>query len=97
MAPLMNAPSVIPKLILNLCTISIAMCNKFFNQMTPFNGDKVRPRITAKAGGNTFLGFLIQGLQLPVLQLNHIMLLSPILSLIKYKILNTALPPLATK
>jgi len=50
----MNAPSVIPQLILNLCTISIAMCNKFFNQMTPFNGDRVRPRLTAKAGGKTF-------------------------------------------
>jgi hypothetical protein len=50
----MNAPSVIPQLILNLCTISIATYNKFLNQMTPFNGDKVRPRITAKAGGQTF-------------------------------------------
>jgi hypothetical protein len=55
MAPLMNAPSVIPQLILNLCTISIAMCTKFFDQMTPFNGDKIRPRLTAKAGGKTFL------------------------------------------
>jgi Retroviral aspartyl protease len=54
MAPLMNAPSVIPQLILNLCTISITTCNKFLNQMTPFNGDKVRPRITARAGGQTF-------------------------------------------
>jgi hypothetical protein len=50
----MNAPSVIPKLILNLCTISIATCNKFLNQMTPSNGDKVRPRIIAKARGLTF-------------------------------------------
>jgi hypothetical protein len=54
MANLMNAPSVIPQLILNLCTISIARCNNFFNQMTPFNGDKIRPRLTAKAGGKTF-------------------------------------------
>jgi hypothetical protein len=50
----MNAPSVIPQLILNLCTISIATCNKIFNQMTPFNGDRVRPRVTARAGGKTF-------------------------------------------
>jgi len=64
MVPLMNAPSVIPQLILNLCTISIATCNKFLNQMTPFNGDKVRPRITAKQGDR--LGFLIQELPLPV-------------------------------
>jgi len=54
MAPLMNAPSVIPQLILNLCTISIATCNKFFDRMTPFNGDKIRPRLTAKAGGQNF-------------------------------------------
>jgi hypothetical protein len=50
----MNALSVIPQLILNLCTISIATCNKFLNQMTPFNGEKVRPRITARAVGQTF-------------------------------------------
>jgi Reverse transcriptase (RNA-dependent DNA polymerase)/Retroviral aspartyl protease len=50
----MNAPSVNPQLILNLCTISIATCNKIFNLMTPFNGDKIRPRVTARAGGNTF-------------------------------------------
>jgi hypothetical protein len=49
----MNAQSVIPQLILNLCTISIATCNKVFNQITPFNGDKVRPRVTARAGGKT--------------------------------------------
>ncbi len=54
MAPLMNVPNVIPQLILNLCTISIATCNKFFDRMTPFNGDKIRPRLTAKVGGQTF-------------------------------------------
>jgi hypothetical protein len=50
----MNAPSVIPQLNLNLCTISITTCNKFFDRMTPFNGDRIRPRLTAKAGGKTF-------------------------------------------
>jgi hypothetical protein len=54
MAHLMNATSVIPQLILNFCTISIATCNKFFSQMTPFNGDRIRPRLTAKAVGKTF-------------------------------------------
>jgi predicted aspartyl protease len=54
MAPLMKAPSVIPQLILNLCTVSITTCNKIFNQMTPFNGDRIRPRVTARAGGKTF-------------------------------------------
>jgi hypothetical protein len=54
MAPLMNAPSVIPQLILNLSTVSIATCNKIFNQVTPFNGDRIRPRVTARAVGKTF-------------------------------------------
>jgi hypothetical protein len=54
MTPLMNAPSVIPQLIWNLCIVSIAMCNKIFNQMTPFNGDRIRPRVTARAGGKAF-------------------------------------------
>ncbi len=54
MNPLIMAPSVIPPLILNLCTVSIATCNKIFNQMTPFNGDRIRPRVTARAGGKTF-------------------------------------------
>ncbi len=50
----MNAPRVIPQLILNLCTISIATCNNFFDLMTPFNGDRIRPKLTAQAGGKTF-------------------------------------------
>ena len=54
MTPLMNAPNVIPQLILNLCTMSITMCNKFFYQMTPFSGDRIRHRVTARAGGKTF-------------------------------------------
>jgi hypothetical protein len=62
----MFAPSVNPQLILNLCTISIAMCNKFFNQMTPLNGDKIRPRLTDKVGGKTFSGYLIGVHQSPV-------------------------------
>jgi hypothetical protein len=54
MTPLMNAPSAIPQLILNLCTISITTCNKIFNLMTSFNGDKIRLRVMARAGGKTF-------------------------------------------
>ncbi len=54
MAPFMTPPSVIPQLILNLCAVSIATCNKFFNQMTIFKGAKVRPRLTARAGGKAF-------------------------------------------
>jgi hypothetical protein len=54
MTPLIQAPSVIPQLILSLCTISIATCNKLFEIMTPFNGDKIRPRLAVKAGDKTF-------------------------------------------
>jgi hypothetical protein len=64
MTPLMQASSVITQLMLNLCTISITTCNKFFNQMTPFKGDKVRPRVTARAGEKLFHGSLIQEHQL---------------------------------
>jgi hypothetical protein len=58
MAPLMKAPSVIPQLILNLCTVSIATCNKIFNQMTTINGvdrcQQCSNRVTARAGGKMF-------------------------------------------
>jgi hypothetical protein len=53
-APLIHAPSVIPQLILNLCAVSIATGKTFFNQMIPFNGDKIRLRVTARVGGKTF-------------------------------------------
>jgi hypothetical protein len=54
MTPLIQAPSVIPQLILSLCTIFIATCNKLFEIMMPFNGDKIRPRLAVKAGDKTF-------------------------------------------
>jgi hypothetical protein len=54
MTPLIQAPSVIPQLILSLCTISIATCKKLFEIMTPFNGDKIRPRLVVRAGYRTF-------------------------------------------
>jgi hypothetical protein len=54
MTPLIQASSVIPRLILSLCTISIATCNKLFEIMTPFNGDKMRPRLAVKLGDKTF-------------------------------------------
>jgi hypothetical protein len=52
--PLIQTPSVIPQLILSLCTISIATCNKLFEIMTPFNGDKITPRLAVRAGNKTF-------------------------------------------
>jgi hypothetical protein len=54
MTPLIQAPSVIPQLILSLCTISIATCNKLFEIMTPFNRDKIRTRLAVRAGNKTF-------------------------------------------
>ena len=66
MTPLMNAPSVIPQLILNLCTVSIATCNKIFNQMTPFNGTEFDLELQQGRVVKRFLGYSIQGLQLPV-------------------------------
>jgi hypothetical protein len=54
MTPLIQAPSVIPQLILSLCTISIATCNKLFENYDAFNGDKIRPRLAVKAGYKTF-------------------------------------------
>jgi len=98
MTALMNASSVIPQLILSLCTISIMTCNNFFNQMTPFNGDKVRPRVTAWAGGKTFLGSLTRAYPSHVWQLNLLMLLSlTLLSNAEYKIHSTALLNQVTK
>jgi hypothetical protein len=46
MTPLTQAPSIIPQLILSLCTVSIATCNKPFANMTPFYGDKSKSKIS---------------------------------------------------
>jgi len=54
MTPLIQAPRVIPQLILSLCTILIATCYKLFEIMTPFNGDKISPRLAVRAGNKTF-------------------------------------------
>jgi hypothetical protein len=54
MTPLIQALSIIPQLILSLCAISIATCNKLFEIMTPFNGDKIRPRLAVRGGNKTF-------------------------------------------
>ncbi len=46
MTPLIQAPSVIPQLILSLCAVSIA---------TPFNGDnKIKTRILGRVNGKIF-------------------------------------------
>ncbi len=59
MTPLIQAPSVIPQLILSLCTVSIATCNKLFENMTPFNGNKVKPRISRCTGNKNFSWVLL--------------------------------------
>jgi len=54
MTPLIQAPNVIPQLILSLCTVSIAMCNKLFENMTPFYGDSKHTKILGTVNGKTF-------------------------------------------
>jgi hypothetical protein len=50
MTPLIQTPSsIIPQIILSLHTVSITTCNKLFEIMMPFNGDKIRPRLMVKA------------------------------------------------
>jgi hypothetical protein len=54
MTPLIQAPSVIPQLILSLCTVSIATCNKLFENMTLFNGDHKDTKIIGTVNGKSF-------------------------------------------
>jgi hypothetical protein len=54
MNPLTQAPSVIPQIILSLCTVSIATCNKLFENMTLFNGDHKNTKITGTVNGKNF-------------------------------------------
>ncbi len=55
MTPLIQAPSIISQLILSLCTVSIATCNKLFENMMPFYGDTSKPKVTGCTQGKTFL------------------------------------------
>ena len=54
MTPLIQAPSIIPQLILSLCTVSIATCNKLFENMTLFNGDHKDTKIIGTVKGKNF-------------------------------------------
>jgi hypothetical protein len=54
MEPLRQAPLIIPQIIMSLCAISIATCNKLCEIMTPFHGDKKRPRINVTTCDTTF-------------------------------------------
>jgi hypothetical protein len=54
MTPLIQAPSIIPQIILSLCTVSIATCYKLFEKMTPFYGDNNKTKILGTVNGKTF-------------------------------------------
>jgi hypothetical protein len=54
MTPLIQAPSIIPQLILSLCTMSIATCNKLFENMMLFNGDHKDTKIIGTVNGRSF-------------------------------------------
>jgi hypothetical protein len=51
-----QAPSDIPQLILSLCTVSIATCNKLLENMTHFYGDKSKSRILGTINTKTSTG-----------------------------------------
>jgi hypothetical protein len=61
MTPLIQAPSVIPQIILYLCTVSIATCNKLVENMMSFYGETLKPKITGRTGGKTFFWVLDTG------------------------------------
>jgi hypothetical protein len=55
MEPLLQAPAVIPQLIMSLCAVSIVTYNKLSEIMTPFHGgNKIRPRINVTTGKTNF-------------------------------------------
>jgi hypothetical protein len=54
MTPLIQAPSVIPQLTLSLCAVSIATCNKLFENMRLFNGDHKDTKIIGTVNGKNF-------------------------------------------
>ncbi len=54
MTPLIQAPRVIPQIILSLCTVSIATCNKLFENMTLFNGVHKDTKIIGTVNGKNF-------------------------------------------
>jgi hypothetical protein len=55
MEPLLQAPAVIPQLIMSLCAVTILTYNKLSEIMTPFHGgNKIRPRINVTTGKTNF-------------------------------------------
>ncbi len=55
MEPLLQAPAIIPQLIMSLCAVSIVTYNKLSEIMMPFHGgNKIRPRINVTMSQKTF-------------------------------------------
>jgi hypothetical protein len=70
MTPLIQAPSVIPQLILSLCTVSIATCNKLFENMTLFNGDHKDTTIIGTINGKNFYWKIDRGSAVTCMNIN---------------------------
>jgi hypothetical protein len=55
MEPLLQAPAIIPQIIMNLCAVSIVTYKILSEIMAPFHGgNKIRPRINVTTGKKTF-------------------------------------------
>jgi len=65
--------------------------------MTPFNGDKIRPRLTAKVGGQTFSWLFDTGASITCMTKASFDAAFPHTKPCRVQAHNTVLPPLATK
>ncbi len=70
MTPLIQAPSVILQLILSLCTVSIATCNKIFENIAPFYGDKEKLKITGTVNGKNLYWIIDTGSAVTCMNIN---------------------------
>ncbi len=70
MTPLIQAPSVILQFILSLCTVSIATCNKRFENMMPFYGDNNKTKILGTVNGKTFYWKIDAGFVVTCMNIN---------------------------
>jgi hypothetical protein len=70
MTPIIQAPSIIPQLILSLCTVSIVTCNKLFENMMPFYGDKSKPKIMGNIKNKNFYWIIDTGSAVTCMNIN---------------------------
>jgi hypothetical protein len=73
MTPLIQAPSVIPQIIPQIITMSIATCNKLFENMTLFNGDHKDTKITGTVNGKNFYWKINTGSVVTCMNINAFM------------------------